>query len=393
MRKFFSVLIILLTLFGNSYALDLKHSWEWEVIVIPPDSGWDVEPGHSISNALAWCEREIASSSSGAGGHDVKFNRLLLPDDKNLNRLEIPINNRVIAVMSFSNSEGDKILINKLSKVNVPLFLAGGENVLIDPKGKPLFNIFALDLFRDYRCEAFAEYAKKLFDKNDIRIAIAASRFTVNQEREAKIFYDMIDKRGFVPMPFWADASVRDTFTMMAEEIESQENNPGVMVSFLGSMGSREVWRNFMRLRTSWRLWNCAAPENAYLSCRGMLLADQNIKLNELGGFEELKRKIWNTRAIAIMDNVAAGRAIALVEWLQKGINSLPQPVNEMPRNNLLRNLERVKGITFGNQTLDINPTLHRPAKRNAYIVEVRDKKYRHMDTIKVSGLRYADVY
>ena len=203
----------------------------------------------------------------------------------------------------------------------------------------------------------------------------------------------MIDKRGFVPMPFWADASVRDTFTMMAEEIESQENNPGVMVSFLGSMGSREVWRNFMRLRTSWRLWNCAAPENAYLSCRGMLLADQNIKLNELGGFEELKRKIWNTRAIAIMDNVAAGRAIALVEWLQKGINSLPQPVNEMPRNNLLRNLERVKGITFGNQTLDINPTLHRPAKRNAYIVEVRDKKYRHMDTIKVSGLRYADVY
>ncbi len=395
MRKIFVAVVFLILLSTNANAADFKHSWEWEILAVPPSSGWDSEPGHSISNALAWCEREIAASGSGVGGHDIKFTRLvLLSDDQNLRSLSLNITPRVLAVMSFQNYDGDRILIERLAGREVPLFLAGGENVLIEQGGRPLANIFALDLFRDYRCSAFAEYAKKIFaGGKDIRMALAASRFTVNQEREAKICYDILDKNGFMPMPFWTDASVRDTFNMMSEEIESQENNPGIMISFLGSMGSREVWRNFMRLNTKWQLWNCSAPENAYLSCRGMVLADQNIKLNEVGGFENLKRQIWNTRALAIMDNVYAGRAVALVEWLKRGVNSLPQPVNTIPRGALLRSLEHVRDIPFGNQTLNINPILHRPERRNIYLVEVRNKMYRLLDTLNIAGMKFTNVY
>ena len=148
MRKIFVAVVFLILLSTNANAADFKHSWEWEILAVPPSSGWDSEPGHSISNALAWCEREIAASGSGVGGHDIKFTRLvLLSDDQNLRSLSLNITPRVLAVMSFQNYDGDRILIERLAGREVPLFLAGGENVLIEQGGRPLANIFALDLF------------------------------------------------------------------------------------------------------------------------------------------------------------------------------------------------------------------------------------------------------
>ena len=402
MRKIFAViLVIFLCSISNNKAFcaqrdNNNHNWVWNVLVVPPAAGWNNEPGISISNALSWYEAEISDSGSGIGGHDIRFTRLNLntSSDNPANEIKFPVDSHTIAVMSFAlTPEIDKVLVSRLAGSHVPLMLAGGENVLIDMGGRPLSNVFALDLYRDYRCYAFAQYAKRIYDSKK-RIALAASRFTVNQEREAKICYNMLDSEGFMPMPYWADASVHDTFAMMAEEIESfVGEQAGVMISFMGGMGAREIWRNFMRLRSNWRLWNCAEPDPSYLSCRGMIFADQNILLASHGGFIETKRLLWRTRAMRVNDSVAAGKALALIEWLIKAIELMPQPVDDMPRNNLLRNLERVQSIKFGNQVLNISPSLHRPAERNVYIVEVRNREYDNLDVVKTRGLAYTPAY
>ena len=402
----FFILIFFFTVFSSKNTAqvafcaqnnNIEHDWVWNVSVIPPPEGWNSEPGKSISNALAWSERDISESSSGAGGHDIKFTKLEWPLSTDIliaaRNIDFKINSHTVAVISFGDYEVDKIIVNRMAGNLIPLFLAGGENILIDRNGRPLSNIFALDLFRDYRSAAFAAYAKKIF-KPDAKIALAASRFTVNQEREAKICYSLLDSEGFIPMPFWADASVQDSYAMMSEEVESSgAENAGVMISFMGSMGAREIWRNFMRLRSGWKLWNCSAPEESYLSCRGMILADQNVLLDKLGGFIEVKRRLWSTRATPISNNVAAGRVLALTEWLKRGVDALPQPVDNIPRASLLRNLERVSGISFGNQILNISPRLHRPYERNVFIVEVRNREYQNIDTISTKGLAYSASY
>ena len=398
MRKIFAFTVIFLCLLNlnEAFCAQLNHDWVWNVLVVSPSNGWENEPGKSIKTALSWCEKEISESSSGIGGHDVKFIFLENPLSSDLPARDINFNfdSHTVAVMSFALSdENDRILCSRFAGMNIPLLIAGGENVLIDRNGRPLNNIFALDLFRDYRCPAFSQYAAKIYDKEK-RIALAAARFTVNQEREAKICYNMLDSEGFMPMPYWADASVRDTYAMMSEEIESFEGEKaGVVISFMGSMGAREIWRNFMRLHTTWQLWNCAAPEKIYLSCRGMIFADQNIMLASHGGFIEIKRMLWRTRAMAVDDTVAAGRAVALYEWLKRAVDLMPQPVDDMPRNLFLNNLARVQSIPFGNQNLNINPALHRPASRNVFIVEVRNHQFYELDTINTRGLVYIPAY
>lgn len=396
MRKIIAIIATVLCLMigENNTAFCSQHSWVWNVLVIPPSGGWETEPGKSIATALRWCEREISESSSGVGGHDVRFMRAEVSGDvQSLMTMRLNFDSNVIAVMSFAElPELDRVLVDRMAGRNIPLMLAGGESVLIDRGGRPLANIFALDMYRDYRTSAFTEYARRIYDKKK-RIALAASRFTVNQEREAKICYDLLDRAGFMPMPYWADASVKDTYFMLSEEIESYEGEEaGVVISFMGSMGSREIWRNFMRLRSNWRLWNCAAPDKTYLSCRGMMFADQNVLLGSQGGFLETKRMMWRTRAMAIQDLVHAGKAVALCEWLKRAVEMMPQPVDAMPRMQFMSNLARVQGIPFGNQVLNISQNMHRPAERDAYIVEVRNREYLFVDTVKSKGLAYREV-
>lgn len=400
MRKIFASIVIILCLTSNINAAfcaqpDQSHDWVWNVVVIPPSGGWESEPGKSISTALSWCEAEISESSSGIGGHDVQFRRLAVSDDlTSLQALNLQIDAHTVAVMSFAlDSDRDRVLVSRLGGRELPLMIAGGESVLIDRGGRPLANVFALDLFRDYRSAAFAEYARRIFNREK-RIALAASRFTINQEREAKICYALLDSAGFMPMPYWADASVRDSYAMMSEEIESFEGEQaGVVISFMGGMAAREIWRNFMRLRSSWRLWNCAEPDDTYLSCRGMIFADQNVMLATLGGFIEIKRMLWRTRAMQIEDTVAAGRAVSLYEWLKRAIDMLPQPVDSLPGSSLLRNLESVQAVPFGSQVLNILPSLHRPSQRDVFIVEVRGREFSNLDVINTRGLVYVPAY
>ncbi|MCR4818296.1 MAG: hypothetical protein K5841_05000 [Fretibacterium sp.] len=364
-------------------------SWLWNVLVIPPRDGWETDVGKSIATVLSWHELEIGESGYGTGGHDVRFNLLPPMDEDSVLKAPLPVDEKTAAVMSFAAPEVDRALIARMAKTGVPILLSGGEEVLFDKGTGPARNVFALDLYRDYRCPAFALYAAKTVTP-EAHLALIASRFAVNQEREAKITYGFLDEAGFMPLPFWVDASTRNTFDMVSQEIESSAD--GVMLSFLGNMGSREMWRSFMRLNTKWRLWNCSSPDESYLSSRGMIFADQNLFLKEHGGFMGLKHRIWTTRAMHISDIVAAGRANALAELLKRGIDALPQPIDVLDRSALLQSLETVQGIPFGLQTLDIVPETHRPRTRQVYITEVSNGAYVLLETLPVTGLVYTTI-
>ena len=94
-----------------------------------------------------------------------------------------------------------------------------------------------------------------------------------------------------------------------------------------------------------------------------------------------------------VEDTVAAGRAIALYEWLKRAVDIMPQPVDDMPRAALLRNLSQVQAIPFGNQILNISSNLHRPFQRHVYIVEVRNREYMNLDVVNARGLAYVPSY
>ncbi|MBR1604216.1 MAG: hypothetical protein IJ667_12380 [Synergistaceae bacterium] len=403
-----------------------NNNWVWNVVVIPPDDGWNTNRGKSIQASLKWEEDEVAQSGRGVAGHDLKFidindlapreegtlinppvsvsnNNLRALSSENLNNARLfnilrsiaSRPERIIAVISFAGTETNRALIAAIGGNRaLPLFLAYGEDVLIELNNQPVFNVFALDLFRDYRSQAFALHAANSL-KPDARIALAASRFTLNQEREAKLCYRYLELNKFVPMPFWLDASVRNAFDMIAQEIESSAD--GTVITFLGGMAAREMWRNFMRVRTSWHIWNCSEPDDMYLSFKGMLFADQNLFLFDRGGFNALRRSLWSTRAVRISDNIAAGRAHAIVEWLKRAIFTLadPQPLDFININRvaLINTLARVQNIPFGNQNLTINPRTHRPVKRKVFIADIDQHAYRFLDELEISSMPYIDLF
>ena len=210
------VFMLLLTWTHGAFCAE-EHSWMWNVLVIPPQSGWESETGKSIATTLSWHEAEISESGSGIGGHDVRFDLLPPMDEDSALTAPLPIEARTAAVMSFAAPEVDRALIARMAGTNVPLFLSGGEDILFDEGAGPARNVFALDLYRDYRCVAFALYAEKTVSQ-EAHMALIASRFTVNQEREAKLTYGFLDEAGFIPMPFWVDSSVRNSFQMVTQE-------------------------------------------------------------------------------------------------------------------------------------------------------------------------------
>lgn len=375
---------------GACWSASARHSWMWNVLVVPPPEGWDSEAGRSIRTVLSWHEAEISDSGTGAGGHDIEFVHIHELDENSALGVDLPIDDRTVAILSFASPEVDRALVQRLRGQTVPFLMAGGEDVFIDGGGRPIGNVFALDLYRDYRCSAFALYAAGTM-RRDAHLALIASRFTVDQEREAKICYALLDDSGFMPLPFWVDASVSDAYGMVSQEIQSAAD--GALLTFIGNMAAREMWRAFMRVQTPWRIWNCAAPDRSYLSCRGMIFADQGLLLPEAGGLMALRRHLWNTRVMRISDLVAGGRAHALAEWVLRAIAALPQPVDALDRPTLLRALERTTGIPFGDQELDIVPELHRPSERRVWILEVRERGWSPLATLTVPGLPYVPYY
>ena len=391
--KFFSIFAVSFLLFsagwgvgGTAWAQQDK-GWTWKVLVVAPVGGWEGNAGRSVRSALSWHEAEIDESGTGVRGHDLRFVYLPPMDEGSAAAASLPADKHTVALLSFAAPEVDRILIGRAATLGVPLMLAGGEEISFHgADGRLLPFVFGLDLFRDYRSEALAAYAVKTLTPQ-AHLALMGSRFTVNQERESKLCQSLLLDAGFMPMPYWVDASVTDTFALLAEEVES--SGQGVLVAFMGNMAAKEMWRTFMRTLTPWRLWHCGRPDESFLSFQGMVFADQNLFLEKHGGFQDLKRRLWNTRTLQAPDSVAAGRADALAQWLIQGLSALPGPLESLDRPALLDRLGRAERIPFGNQVLDVNPKLHRPRRRQVYILEIRERNYLLLDTLSTQGPAY----
>ena len=391
--KFFSIFVVSLLLFSTEWGVggtawaQQDKGWTWKVLVVAPVGGWESNAGRSVRSALSWHEAEIDESGTGVRGHDLRFVYLPSMDEGSAAAASLPVDKHTVAILSFAAPEVDRILIGRAATLGIPLMLAGGEDISFHQSGGRLLPfVFGLDLFRDYRSEALAAYAVKTLTPQ-AHLALMGSRFTVNQEREAKLCQSLLLDADFMPMPYWVDASVTDTFALLAEEVES--SGQGVLVAFMGNMAAKEMWRTFMRTLTPWRLWHCGRPDESFLSFQGMVFADQNLFLEKHGGFQDLKRRLWNTRTLQAPDSVAAGRADALAQWLIQGLSALPGPLESLDRPALLDRLGRAERIPFGNQVLDVNPELHRPRHRQVYILEIQGREYFLLDTLLTQGPAY----
>ncbi|MDR2522934.1 MAG: hypothetical protein LBC93_04455 [Synergistaceae bacterium] len=375
--------------FGGApvFAAD-QSAWTWKVLVVPPDEGWESAVGESVHRILLWRQDEISKSGEGILGHDIEFVLLPATDEDAVLGYSLPIDARTVAVMSFASYSVDKRLITLAAGSGVPLLLAGGENVSLFEQDRLLPYAFALDLYRDYRTTAFAGYAAKTL-RPESRLGVMGARFTLNEEREAKICYDLFSAAGFKPMPYWVDASVSDTFSMVEQEIK--EASDGVLISYAGSMAAKEIWRGIMGRRSPYRIWYGSAPDKSFLSFKGVLFADQNAFLDGRGGFDALRRELWSQRAASLSDRVAAGRANALVFWLIEAMKTLPRETERIPKGVLFPKLEAVTGIPFGDQTLDADVRTHRPKRRRTFIFEVRNRSFFLLDTAETDGQPYAD--
>jgi len=296
---------------------------------------------------------------------------------------------RTVAILSFASEHVNRLLIDSAAATGVPLLLAGGENVFFFRNDRIMPFMFALDLFRDFRCRAFADYARMTL-ASDARLGIMGARFTLHEERQAVICFDLFTDEGFLPMPFWLDASVRSSFSMVEQEVMAFSD--GVLISHIGGMATREVWHGITAGRSPYRIWNGGAPDRSFLSFAGMVFADQNMYLGERGGFEQLRRNIWSTRILPVPDMVAGGRANALAFWLTQGLAALPRVGHEVQLRELFNTLGNVNGIPFGNQTLDINPNTNRPTFRQVYILQVHNRSFYVVETINVRGLEHIEL-
>ncbi|MDR1650079.1 MAG: hypothetical protein LBR71_07440 [Synergistaceae bacterium] len=367
--------------------------WTWDVLVIPPDEGWQNEQGLSIQRTLQWHETEISESGDGIRGHDLRFVFLPPLTEDSARSFVLPPAPHAVAVMSFASNPVDRELVGRVAGSGLPLLLAGGEGVFPFERGKSgqgkvLPHLFALDLFQDYRCRAFLDYASKIAEKNS-RLGIIGARFTLNEEREAKICFDLFSGAGFMPMPYWADASVTDSFGMVEQEIVDYSN--GILISYIGGMGAKEIWRGIMGHQSPYRIWYGGAPDKSFLSYKGMIFADQNMYLDARGGFESLKRDLWSSRTLSVPDKVAAGRANALALWLTQALKALPGALERVDRGALFSLLAEARGIPFGGQTLNIDRETHRPEKRRVCILEIRNRSFFVLDTLDARGLKYYD--
>ena len=369
-----------------------RNDWTWDVLVVPPDEGWETTAGRSIQNTLLWHRDEISESGDGVRGRDINFIFLPPLNEDSVKNFVLQPTAASMAVLSFASSQVDRDLIDVVSPTGLPLMLAGGEGVFFYRQGRLLPFLFSLDLFRDYRCRAFAQYAKKILP-SQTRLGIIATRFTLNEEREAKIASDLLTEKDFMPMPFWVDSSVVNTFELVQQELTSYSD--GVLISYVGGMATKELWRGMMNLRSSYRLWYGGIPDSSFLSFSALLFADQSLFLETTGGFETLKRSFWTSRTVSVEDKSAAARANALVLWLQSGIHAIQGDLNSMPRHSavadLLVRLKNVKDIPFGNQSLTIDPATHRPRERDVHILETRNRKFYILDTLRIEGLGYYD--
>lgn len=364
-----------------------SDEWTWEISVIPPDSGWESIEGSSIKATLGWFEKEINQNPTGLLEHDIRFVYSGVITETNISsESELLKASKSVAILNFASDEINRSFVPLLGRGGKPMLLAYGEDIWLYDGMLPYPYVFALDFYRDYRTRALVDYAVKVFNPSVTnRISMIVSRFSLNEEREAKLCERFLSGLDIESLIFWTDASNFNTFRLLEEEIKASMT--GVLFCYVGSMATREIWRGVRGLDSQYQLWYPGTPNDSFLSYNGIVFADQTMKLPEEGGFIAIKRKLWGTRAVDVKDEVTAGRAYALASWLIDSIRKAKRAEPDI----LIYSLASAAEVPFGNQKLDISPDTHRPLVRDIYIMRIMDKKYDLIEILKVNGLNIAE--
>lgn len=387
-KRIFLLLVLLFFLFprpvhAGDLAIGVEDGWIWQVAVLPPPDGWESERGKSSLGAVRYAEWKVKDSADGVAGRDIRFlKEPPLSRDNAEERVARWRENGIAAVLSLGGSE-DISLLRPLLGRSGPVFLSAyGEGSDIGEGGVPLPMMFALDLYRDFRIAAFAEYARRSLDRGT-GVAILGDRFDPSLERFARNLGDMLSSSGYPVSHFWLPGAGPDSFRMIESEAISE--GASVLVSWVGSMVVRDVWRAVRRKEGAFRIWYGGEPRPLLLSFNGIIAADQDVPLGRDRAFVTLGREIWRRTRTVVKDESSAGRAYAACGWIFEGFRRAGSK-DPVP---LAKAMESVSGIALGSSTFSVNPATHRPFARETAILEVENRAFRPVDFFQVTDPGY----
>jgi len=362
----------------------LEDGWVWQVVLLPPEDGWESDSGSSALAAVRLAEWRVMDSADGVCGRDIRFHQEPAVDAKTATERVADWRKRGIsAVISFSQGD-DIITLRPHLSGGGPLLLSafGEEAGFLDEKGVPETMIFALDMFRDFRISAFSAYASYTLPAGSV-VAILADRLDPMLERCSRNLGDMLSDSEFTVESYWISGGGTDSFRMV--ESEAISSGARVMVTWAGSMAIRDIWRATRRRADGFEIWYGSAPHRLLLSFDGVIVADQDHPVKTDDSLNSLRREIRERFNIVVKNNDIAGRAYAACEWLLDAFQRAGSPVPSV----LAGVMPEVSGLSLGSQELRIDPATHRPAERRVTFMTVSEKLFHPVKSLVVKGQEY----
>ena len=365
----------------DGFEVGLEDGWVWQVAVLPPDEGWDSEQGRSAIAAIRLAEWEVMDSADGIRGRDIRFlQEPPLDGESAASRVADWRKNGVSAVLSMSGGDDIPILRPLLAGKGPVLLSAYGEHEkILDADGAPDRMVFALDLYSDFRVQAFADYASVVLSAGSV-VALMADRLDPALECRSRNLGEMLSEKGFDSEYFWIPGGAMDSFRLMESEMLS--SGAKVLITWAGSMVVRDVWRA-TRLKTGgFEIWYGGAPQPLLLSFDGVVAADQDYPVRTDASLAPLLREIRRRLNLIVKDAAVAGRAYVACKWLFDAFERSGSPAPS----DLAAFMPLAQGLPFGSQTLSVNPVTHRPVERRVSFMKVAEKSFHQVDTLTVRG-------
>ncbi|NLB84089.1 MAG: hypothetical protein GX791_07575, partial [Synergistaceae bacterium] len=231
----------------------VEDGWIWQIVLLPPPSGWESDSGISALAAVRCEEKFLAESAGGAAGRDVHFlKEEALTSGNVLSRLAEWRERKIAAVLSFGDGM-DAALLAPLLGTSGPIFLsARGEGTDLRGEKGPAPFMFALDLFQDFRVAAFTLCAEETLAPG-VPVAILGDRFDPTLDANTRCLTERLSGKNFSVSTYWIAGGGIDSFNMIGSEIMS--SGAEVFISLAGTMVVRDLWLGSRRQGHPFTLW------------------------------------------------------------------------------------------------------------------------------------------
>ena len=259
----------------------VEDGWIWQIVLLPPSSGWESDSGISALGAVRCEEKSLEESAGGAAGRDVHFlKEEALTSDTVLSRLAEWREKKIAAILSLDDGADAALLAPHLG-TSGPVFLsAGGESIDLRGEKGPAPLMFALDLFQDFRIAAFTRYAEQTLSPG-VPVAILGDRLDQTLEASARGLGERLSGKNFSVRTYWIAGAGIDSFDMIGSEVMA--SGAEIFISLAGTMVVRDLWLGSRRQSYPFSLWYFGMYGNFLRAFEGILLVDQNYPLTMTG--------------------------------------------------------------------------------------------------------------